>query len=269
MARQIAPMISKFIRAQWESEELEGVDDKRRQILEEAAELDHIWGVWEAEEEPTNVPSRWIRQPSRSRDGIRHHVEAHASHREKEWESPSASLIEQDPEVVPNVDIAAQVGRDLFLDQKIPRHKSGKGYVRVEEHSVMWKETAASKIFTCQGLTTCTEVDKSWTIMSSTYKHLRQGRGKNKSDLGTLIRAQVEFQERLEATGYRSLTWRELRALQSMLSAVQLQEESAVTAAPFFSSAGRGTTRFWGKSKGRQFFYGRVWAKRGEENGNE
>ena len=135
-------MISKFIRAQWESDEF----DERRQILEESAELDHVWGVWEAEEEPTNVPSRWIRQPSRSRDGIRHHVEAHASHREKEWESPSASLIEQDPEVVPNVDIAAQVGRDLFLDQKIPRHKSGKGYVRVEEHSVMWKETATSKI---------------------------------------------------------------------------------------------------------------------------
>jgi hypothetical protein len=31
--------------AQWESEELEGVDDERRQTLEEAAELDHIWGV--------------------------------------------------------------------------------------------------------------------------------------------------------------------------------------------------------------------------------
>jgi hypothetical protein len=88
VARQLAPMISKFIRAQWESEELEGVDDERRQILEEAAELDHIWGVWEAEEEPTNVPSRRIGQPSRSRKYMRHHVEAHASHREKEWESP-------------------------------------------------------------------------------------------------------------------------------------------------------------------------------------
>jgi hypothetical protein len=32
---------------------------------------------------------------------MRHHVETHASHREKEWESPSASLIEQDPEVIP------------------------------------------------------------------------------------------------------------------------------------------------------------------------
>ena len=41
---------------------MEGVDDERRQNLEEAAELDHIWGVWEAEEEPTNVPGRGIRQ---------------------------------------------------------------------------------------------------------------------------------------------------------------------------------------------------------------
>ena len=38
------------------------------------------------------------------------------------------------------------------------------------------------------------------------YYHSRQGRGKNESDLGTLIRAEVEFQERLEATGYRSPT---------------------------------------------------------------
>ena len=97
VARQLAPMISKFIRAQWESEELEGMDDKRRQILEEAAELDPILGVWEVEKEPTNVPGRWIRQPSQSGDDMRHHVEVHASHREKEWESPSASLIEKDP----------------------------------------------------------------------------------------------------------------------------------------------------------------------------
>ena len=42
VARQLAPMISKFIRVQWESPELECMDDERRQILEEAAELDHI-----------------------------------------------------------------------------------------------------------------------------------------------------------------------------------------------------------------------------------
>ena len=48
VARQLAPMISTFIRAQWESGDLEDVEDERRRILEEATELDHIWGVWGA-----------------------------------------------------------------------------------------------------------------------------------------------------------------------------------------------------------------------------
>jgi hypothetical protein len=54
----------------------------------------------------------------------------HASHREQRWEPQSASLIERDPEVIPDVNIAAHVGKDLFLDEKIPRHESGQGYVR-------------------------------------------------------------------------------------------------------------------------------------------
>jgi hypothetical protein len=91
---------------------------------------------------------------------VRYHVEEHVSHREQRWESPSASLIERDPEVIPDVDIAAKVGKDLFLDEKIPRHESGQGYVRVVEHSVLWKEKEDSKVFTYQGLTTCTEVDR-------------------------------------------------------------------------------------------------------------
>ncbi len=237
VARRLAPMVSTFIRAQGESEEVEDVDDERRQILEEAADLDHIWGVWEEEEGATSTQCKWIKQPSQRGNDMRHHVEVHASHRKKEWESPSASLNEEDPEVVPDVDIASQVGRVLFLDKKIPRHESGQGYVRVVEHSIMWKETAASKIFTYQGLTTCTELDKSWTIMGSAYNHLRQERNMSASGLQTLIQAEVDQQDRLEAMGYRSPTWRLLRALQSLLSALQLQGESAVTAPPFFPRA--------------------------------
>ena len=89
------------------------------------------------------------------------------------------------------------VGR-LFLDEKIPRHESGQGYVRVLEKSMMWRETETSKVFTYQGLTTCTELDKSWTIMSSTYNHLRQGRHKS-IDLGasdTILRARAEVRMR-------------------------------------------------------------------------
>ncbi len=90
--------------------------------------------------------------------------------------------------MVPDVDIAAQVGRDFFLDDKIPRHESGQGYVKVLEHSVMWKETAASKIFTYQGLTTCTEVENGWTVMSSVYNHLRQGKERSTSELSVIQR---------------------------------------------------------------------------------
>jgi hypothetical protein len=99
--------------------------------------------------------------------------------------------------------------------------------------------------------------------MSSVYNHLREGRETSNSGLGTLIRAEVEHQERIEAMGYRSPTWRLLRALKSLLSAVQLQGESA---APFFPSAGRGTTRFWGTEQGPTVF---LWEGLGEEGREE
>ena len=101
ITRQLAPMISKFIRAKWESHEPEGMDDERRQIIEEAAELDHIWGAWEAQAELTNDPQEWLKQSSLSRDDLRFHVEVQASHREQRWEPSSASLIERGPEVIP------------------------------------------------------------------------------------------------------------------------------------------------------------------------
>jgi len=66
----------------------------------------------------------------------------------------------------------------------------------------MWKEIAVSKVLTYQGLTTCTEVDKSWTIMSSVYNHLRQGRETSNSELGALISEEVEHHECIEAMGY-------------------------------------------------------------------
>ena len=54
--------------------------------------------------------------------------------------------------MIPDVNIAAKVGKDHFLDEKIPRHGSGQGYVRVVENSILWKEKEATKVFTYQGL---------------------------------------------------------------------------------------------------------------------
>jgi hypothetical protein len=140
--------------------------------------------------------------------------------------------------------------------------------VRVVEHSVLWKEKEASKVFIYQGLTTCTEVDKSWTIMSSAYNLVRSKRGDDERSMAMFIREEVEHQERLEAAGYRSPTWRVLRALQSLLSATQLQGESAVAAPAVFPNAGRGTVRFWGNEQGPTSSCGMAWMKRGGRNAN-
>jgi hypothetical protein len=83
--------------------------------------------------------------------------------------------------------------------------------------------------------------------------------------MALFIREEVEHQKRLEAAGYRSPTWKVLRALQPLLSATQLQGESAVTAPPFFRNAGR-TVRFCEKEQGPTVF---LWDGLGEEGREE
>jgi hypothetical protein len=124
----------------------------------------------------------------------------------------------------------------------------------IVEHSVLWKEKEASKVFTYQGLTTCTEVDRSWTIMSSPYNHVQSKRGKDKHGMAMFILKEVDHQELIESEGYLSPTWRVLLALQSLLSVTQLQGESVVTDPPFFPNAVRGTVLFWGNEQGPTVF---------------
>jgi hypothetical protein len=53
--------------------------------------------------------------------------------------------------------------------------------------------------------------------------HVRSKRGEDERSMEMFIRVEVGHQERLEAAGYRSPKWRVLQALQSVLSATQLQ----------------------------------------------
>jgi hypothetical protein len=60
------------------------------------------------------------------------------------------------------------------------------------------------------------------------------------------------FQDALEAKGYRSPTWRILRALQATINANVVIGESRLTAAPFFEGVGRPSVPFWGPQQGRR-----------------
>ncbi len=57
-------MISKYIRERCETQDLENMQDDRWKLLEEAAELDHIWGMWEEEAEHTSDTAGWLQQVS-------------------------------------------------------------------------------------------------------------------------------------------------------------------------------------------------------------
>ena len=82
-------------------------------------------------------------------------------------------------------------------------------------------------------------------------------------DLLRLVHEETHHQNILEASGYRSPTWRILRALQSIIQAKVVVGESTITAAPFFDGAGRPSKPCWGPQQGRKVF---LWESLGSED---
>jgi len=64
------------------------------------------------------------------------------------------------------------------------------------------------------------------------------------------IQKETKRTEELEEAGYRSPTWAVLRKLQQINSATRIEGEAAMSAPPFFQSAGRGDLLFWGEKEG-------------------
>jgi len=134
-ARQLAPMIFQHIREQWQLYELEYMAMKGDRLLKKPPSLITSGAYGRRVVELIKYPLEWLKQPSLGRDDRRYHVDVRVSHREQKWEveAPSASLFEGDPELILDVDIAAKVSKDVFLDEKIPKHESSQGYMRVVE----------------------------------------------------------------------------------------------------------------------------------------
>jgi len=64
------------------------------------------------------------------------------------------------------------------------------------------------------------------------------------------VRKETKRTEELDEAGYRSPTWAVLRALQQINSATSIEGMAAMSAPPFFQSAGRGDLLFWGEKEG-------------------
>jgi len=79
-------------------------------------------------------------------------------------EAPSKLLAVDDPLLLPEREVHAEISINWFLDQEIPKG----GYVRILAESLLWEERLGeTRIRTTEGLTTCIEPHSGWTIASS------------------------------------------------------------------------------------------------------
>ena len=56
--------------------------------------------------------------------------------RRMQWEAPSKPLVVDDPLLLPEREVHAEIGINWFLDQEIPQG----GYVRILAESLLWEE---------------------------------------------------------------------------------------------------------------------------------
>jgi len=77
--------------------------------------------------------------------------------RRMQWEAPFKPLAVDDPLLLPEREVHAELGTNWSLDQDIPSH-SKEGYVRILAESLLWEERLGRiRIRTTEGLTTCME----------------------------------------------------------------------------------------------------------------
>jgi hypothetical protein len=168
------------------------------------------------------------------------------------WEKDSIARVAYDPEHIPDCNVQATVGQYFLFHEPIPKAANGDGCLRVTTKSLWWQHEQFPNVWTSEGLTTCLENGYQWTINSTMWNHLRMMWQAQHLDLWRIIHAETHHQNTLEASGYRSPTWRILRALQSISEANVVIRESTITAAPFFEGAGRPSRSYWGSQQGRK-----------------
>ena len=154
-----------------------------------------------------------------------------------------------DPGLLREQETSLVIGKNWFLDREIPAG----GFVKIQDSSQVWRDRVdETRIITTEGLTTCLASGRGWTITSGWWNFLKKQdcwEGHEQA-LITIIRKETKRTKKLEGAGYRSSTWASLRALQQINSATRIEGEAAMSAPPFFQSAGRGHLLFWGGKEG-------------------
>jgi len=83
--------------------------------------------------------------------------------RSMRWEAPSMPTSAYDSGLLREQEALLVIGKNWFLDQEIPAG----GFVRIQDSSQAWEERVdETKVITTEGLTTCLDPGRGWTITS-------------------------------------------------------------------------------------------------------
>jgi len=139
----LAPIITDFIR------------NTRRELYHEKLEnaLEMLDSEWSKDDDTKMQCNRLNTSPLHRGNASNKNGPARVKRR-MQWEAPSQPLAVDDPLLLPEREVHAEIGINWFLDQEIPKGR----YVRILAKSLLWEEgLGKTRIRTTEGLTTCME----------------------------------------------------------------------------------------------------------------
>jgi len=136
----------------------------------------------ELEQKLTLLHSKWSKEIEPSRQSSTHHplivsnpIDEKGSEfmrRSIRWEVPSMPIAAyDDPRLLSEQETPPKIEKYWLLDQKIPAG----GFVRILDSSQVWEERVdETRIITTEGLTTCLDPGRGWTITSGEWNFLEK-----------------------------------------------------------------------------------------------
>ena len=145
-------------------------------------------------------------------------------HRSMRWEAPSMPTAAYDPGLPREQETPLVIGKNWFLDQKIP--------AGIQDSSQVWEERVdETRIITTEGLTTCLDPGRGYTITSGAWNFLKKQdcwEGHEQA-LITTIQKETKRAQELQEARYRLPTWALLRALEQINSATRIEGGSVMS----------------------------------------
>jgi len=145
--------------------------------------LDENWECCnnDLEQTLTQLHSEWSKEIEPSWQSSTHHQlvvsnpidkkDSEFMRRSMRWEAPSMPTASYDPGLLREQKTPLVIGKNWFLDQEI----SAGGFVRILDSSPKWEERVdKTRIMTTEGLTTCLDPGRGWTITSGGCNFLKR-----------------------------------------------------------------------------------------------